>query len=357
MSLIIFIIILSILVFVHEAGHFLAAKAFGIRVDEFGLGYPPRAKKLFRWKNTDFTLNWLPFGGFVKIFGEDADEESLHAKDSFVNKNRGAQALVLVAGVFGNFLLAWVLLSLGFMMGMPSPVDIGLPVENPHTAITQVLKNSPADKAELKSGDEVLLITRNGVTAGNTPEEASNFISASEEPLQVTVKRGDQIFTKTLTPESGLVPDKSIVGIGLSTVGIVKLGFLEAFKEGMKVTVELTVLTAKAFIGFLRDIFIGKPNFEGVSGPVGIVGMVGDVSALGFVYILSFAAIISINLSIINLFPFPALDGGRLLFVIIETITRRRMPARAVQLVNTAGFALLILLMVIITVRDLRHLL
>ena len=133
MTIIIFLIILSALVLVHEAGHFFVAKYFGIRVDEFGLGYPPKAKKLFSWKGTDFTLNWLPFGGFVKIFGENPEEnmprvtlgsiESFQGlplvnSDSFQNKNRGIQSAVLVSGVIGNFIFAWFLISLGFMIGM-----------------------------------------------------------------------------------------------------------------------------------------------------------------------------------------------------------------------------------------------
>jgi regulator of sigma E protease len=355
-SIIIFIIILSVLVFVHEAGHFLAAKAFGIRVDEFGFGYPPLAKKLFRFRNTDFTLNWLPFGGFVKIFGEDY-EEAQGAPDSFSHKNRGIQALVLVSGVLGNFLLAWVLLSLGFMIGMPSPVDIGLPVQDSHTAITQILPGSPADKAGLKPGDEVLLISRGEAQAELTPEAASHFISESADPLSLTVKRGSEIFTESVTPETGIVEGKPAIGVGLDTIGLVKLGFGRSVYEGLHAAGALTLATVSAFGTFIKGIFAGHPDLSSVSGPVGIVSMVGDATKLGLVYVLSFAAIISINLSIINLFPFPALDGGRLLFVIIEAVTRKRIPARIFQKVNMVGFALLIILMVLITIRDVRHIL
>src|SRR3989344_6729883 len=147
MSVIIFIIILSILVVVHELGHFLIAKTFGIRVDEFGLGFPPRAKKLFTWKDTPFTLNWLPFGGFVKIFGENPEQANLIVQDSFQSKNRGIQSSVLVAGVFGNFLFAWLLISLGFITGLPVSPDFQIPIESPRTIITLVLPESPAELA------------------------------------------------------------------------------------------------------------------------------------------------------------------------------------------------------------------
>jgi len=356
-SIIIFIILLSVLVFVHEMGHFLAAKAFGIRVDEFGFGYPPRAKKLFTWRGTEVTLNWLPFGGFVKIFGENADEDSLTASNSFVNKNRGIQALVLVAGVLGNFVLAWFLLSIGFMIGMPAPVDIGLPVENAHTTITQVLQGSPAADAGLKSGDEVLLVTRGTAQAGLTPEKLSAFISESSVPVSITVKRADAIFSKSLTPEKGIVGDKFAVGFGLGEIGTTKLGFFRSISAGFTTTWELAALTGEAFWHFLTQAFGGHADLSQVTGPVGIVGMVGEAAALGVSYLLSFAALISINLAVLNLFPFPALDGGRLLFVIIEAITRKRVPPRVFNWINTIGFALLVILMVLVTIRDIRHIL
>ncbi|MDB5194162.1 MAG: hypothetical protein JWN50_176 [Parcubacteria group bacterium] len=355
MNIIIFVIILSVLVFVHEAGHFIAAKTFGIRVDEFGLGYPPRAKKLFKWKGTDFTLNWLPFGGFVKIFGEDPSEEAKHSKDSFIAKRRDKQAVVLVSGVVGNFLLAWVFISFGFMMGMSSPVDLGLPTMDAHTTITQILPGSPASAAGLKAGDEVFLITRGEQSAGKTPEEISNFISSGSDPINVTVKRGGEIFTKSVTPASGIVPGKPAIGFGLAEVSIVKLNPVKAVYEGFRAAVLLTRDTAETLWSFIAKAVTGHADFSQVTGPVGLVAVTGQVAGLGFAYLLSFAALISINLSIVNLLPFPALDGGRLLFVIIEAVTRRPIPPRVANTVNAVGFSLLILLMILVTIRDVRN--
>jgi regulator of sigma E protease len=361
MNIIIFIIILSVLVFVHEAGHFIAAKLFGVRVDEFGLGYPPRAKKLFKWRGTDFTLNWLPFGGFVKIFGENPTEETKHAKDSFTSKRRDKQALILVSGVFGNFLLAWVLLSIGFMLGMSSPVELGIPTTAAHTTIAETLPGSPASQSGLMPGDEILLITRNGqsISAGSalTPETISTFISSSKDAVNVTIKRGSSIYTKTITPKEGIVPDKPAIGFGLADISIVKLGPVQAVYQGLRATLMLTRDTAKALGSFFLKIFIGKADFSQVSGPVGLVGVTGQALSLGFVYLLSFAALISINLSIVNLLPFPALDGGRLLFVLIEAVIRRPVSPRVANAVNTVGFGLLVFLMIIITVRDVRNIL
>lgn len=368
MSIIIFIIILSVLVVVHELGHFLVARRFGIRVDEFGLGFPPRAGKLFIWKDTPFTLNWLPFGGFVKIFGEnptgavDLEVEppnvlggSTSKQGSFQSKNRCIQASVLVAGVAGNFVFAWLLISLGFMLGLPAPASLSLPVDNVRTVVTEVLPASPAAMAGLKSGDAIISLSRNEVYSELTPEAMSLFISASLEPLTFAIDRGGQVSTKTVTPSKEILADKLAVGISMDLIGIVKLPPHKAVWYGLKTTSELTVLIAQSIGTFIIQAFNGKADLSGLTGPVGIVGMVGDVRELGFNYLLTFTALISINLAIINLLPFPALDGGRLLFVGIEAITRRSIPPKIFNAANAVGFALLIFLMLLITIQDVRN--
>ncbi len=368
MTIIIFLIILSALVLVHEAGHFFVAKYFSIRVDEFGLGYPPKAKKLFSWKGTDFTLNWLPFGGFVKIFGENPEETTprvtlgsiesfqglpLESSDSFQNKNRGIQSAVLVSGVLGNFIFAWFLISLGFMIGMPTPEGLSLPVTNSHTVITEVVPNSPAQLAGLKSGD--IVVAFSGLSSVS-PEAIMQFINESSEPIEVTVSRGSETIIKTVSPTEGIVEGKRAIGIGMDNVGIAKLSFSRSIIEGFNFTVQLTKATAVALGSFIMSAFIGNADLSQVTGPVGLVGIVGDVSALGFVYLISLTALISINLAIINLLPFPALDGGRLLFVIIETISRKPIPVKVFNVMNNVGFSILIILMLLVTFRDIAHL-
>lgn len=362
MSIIIFIIILSALVIVHELGHFLVARYFGIRVDEFGLGFPPRAKKLFVWKDTPFTLNWLPFGGFVKIFGENpeniATNNNLEVElpsNSFQSKNRCIQALVLVAGVFGNFIFAWLLVSLGFITGLPVSSDFPVPVENSRTTITLVLPESPAFLAGLKSGDAIISVSRNGISSEISPENISAFIGQSFEPITFEVERGKEISKKVIVPKEGIVSGRPAVGISMDTIGIAKLLPHQALWYGFKTTSKLTLLTGRAIFTFISEALGGRADLSSVTGPVGIVGMVGDVRELGFAYLLTFAALISINLSIINLLPFPALDGGRLLFVLVESVTRRPVPPRIFNALNTAGFAFLIFLMILITIRDVRN--
>ncbi len=356
MSVIIFIIILSALVIVHELGHFLVARLFNIRVEEFGLGFPPRAKELFTWKDTPFTLNWLPFGGFVKIFGENPEEgATTTSTDSFQSKNRGIQALVLVAGVFGNFLFAWLLISLGFITGLPVSSDFPVPIENPRTTITLVLPESPAQLAGLKSGDSIISVSRGTVNSKLSPEEVSTFIADSPEPITFEIERGKEISKKVVMPKEGIVAGRFAVGITMDVVGVVKLAPHKALWYGLKTVSELTLLTGRAIGIFIFQALGGRADLSSVTGPVGIVGMVGDVRELGFAYLLTFTALISINLSIINLLPFPALDGGRLLFVGIEALTRRPISSRIFNILNTAGFAFLIFLMLLITIRDVRN--
>lgn len=356
MSIIIFIIILSALVIVHELGHFLIAKGFGIRVDEFGLGFPPRITKLFTWKGTPFTLNGLPFGGFVKIFGENpADKIEGSLLDNFQSKNRGIQASVLVAGVTGNFLFAWFLISLGFVAGLPAPANLSLPVENTRTVITTVLPATPAATAGLKSGDVILSLSRGETQSLPTPEAASLFIAESREPVTFIVERGKKISAKVVIPEENIITGKLAVGISMDVIGIVKLPPHKALWQGLKTTSELTWLTGRAIGAFIGQALFGRASLSGITGPVGIVGMVSDVRELGFTYLLTFTALLSVNLSIINLLPLPALDGGRLLFVGIEGVTRRSIPPRVFNMLNTVGFALLILLMLVITIQDVRN--
>ncbi len=360
MSILIFFIILSILVIVHELGHFSVAKFFGIRVDEFGVGYPPKAKKLFSWRGTEFTLNWLPFGGFVKIFGENPTEEAgassvnpetQNGPSSFQNKSRGIQALVLVAGVFFNLLFAWLLISLGLVSGLPAPAGLSIPIENPQTVLTVVVPNSPASEAGLRSGDVLVSIDNQTLS----PMEAASYIASSSRPLLFAVERGGEKKEFSVTPTLGLLPEGKAVGISMEIVGTAKLPLHLAIYHGGKITIALTLATAEALGAFLSQAVLGRADLDSVTGPVGLVGIVGEVSDLGFGYLISFTALISINLAIINLLPFPALDGGRLLFVTLEAIFRRPIPPKIFNALNAAGFALLIFLMILITIRDVRN--
>jgi len=365
MSILIFIISLALLILVHEFGHFIVAKKSGIRVDEFGLGFPPKiwTKK---WGETNYTLNAIPFGGFVKIFGEDTHSGNISEFDksrSFQYKPKWIQALVLVAGVTMNIIFAWLLLSLGFMIGIASPMDSRFgDVTDVHVVITEVLPDSPAKKAGLRAGDAILsLVTDNSVLKDNTltSDSARDFIEKSDgKNIGVVYTRGNSVHqTAIVEPNGNIVPGKLAIGVGMENVGLLKLSVPSAFVRGAQTTYLLTKATVVGITTFIWNVVTLKADFSQVSGPVGIAGVVGEAEALGFVYLLSFVALISINLAVINLLPFPALDGGRLLFVFIEAIIRRPISSKFVRWTNTIGFVILLVLMLIVTGHDILKLL
>ncbi len=343
MSILIFFIILSVLVIVHELGHFLTARGSGVAVEEFGLGYPPRAKKLFTWKGTLFTLNLIPFGGFVKIEGENS---------TFREKNRGIQALILAAGSLFNLIFAWIVISISLMIGLAAPEGGELPVINPLTTITQVIPHSPAEEAGLKVGDVIYAV--NGKHFD--PAGVSYLISQSVSALDFKILRGEELFTKTIRAREGVVEGQQGIGVAMELIGTAKLSVPQALWHGGKITIEFVKGTFFGLISFIGSAFKGSADLTQVTGPVGLVGIVGEAATLGLSYLLSFTALISINLAIINLLPFPALDGGRIFFVLIESITRKRVPEKVFNIVNNVGFMLLILLMIFVTFHDVKGL-
>ena len=386
MTILIFILILGALVFVHELGHFLMAKAFGVRVDEFALGFPPR---LFSWKpkgsETTYALNLLPLGGYVKIFGENPDEASLKGpekKRSLVNKPKYAQVLVLVSGIVMNILFAWLLISAGFMVGLPVSVadSYADAVQDAKTVVREVVPGSPAAAAGLLPGDILVYLevapevpgdtvgldghTPKEVLRGSgvTPESVRRLIGFHpDEPISVLVKRVGQTQTATgnalleVTPrinKSSEVMTRATIGIVMDEVGTLKLPWHRALWEGVFFTKNIVVMTAEQITHFLGQVFTGKADINQVSGPVGIASQVGEARELGVAYLLSFTAFISINLALLNLVPFPALDGGRILFVCIEAVIRRPIKPIIANWLNGLGFLLLILLMIVIAYHD-----
>lgn len=370
MTFLIFLIILGALVFVHELGHFLAAKKAGVRVDEFGFGYPPRAFKIGRKWGTDFTVNWIPFGGFVKIFGENYDHEekgdssvsseNFSIGQHFTQVSKKWQTTILAAGVAFNIIFAWLLLSLGFMIGLPTSVenDFGATVKNPALTIIGLASDSPAQKAGLKTGDRLSHIAlQNGQSLFKLdPESVSDFINQSSGLILIRVDRGGEILNFEILPTTEIVKDKKIIGINMDMIGTLSLPIHRAFYEGGRTALRLSYQTVQGIIDLVIGSVMGRADLSQVAGPVGIIGLVGDASKLGFAYLITFAALISINLAVINLVPFPALDGGRILFVIIEAVTKRKINPKVAQIANTVGFFILIALMLVITYRDILRL-
>jgi len=375
MNIIIFFVVLLVLVVVHEFGHFSMAKFFGIRVDEFGFGFPP---KLFGIKKgeTEYTFNLLPIGGFVKIFGENPDDENTNGPDrnrSFVHKPKWQQAIVLVAGVIANFLLAWVLFSIGFMSGFPTSVDSeanGQNLDDVHLVVVSAAKESLAEMAGLKSGDKIVSVmhthfinqSNNKVkTEEHTIQEINKttfksfIIEHANEEIELGYIRGknseeNKINIVKITPNGK--DGEAKIGISMDMIGTSKLSFFNSFLEGGKLTLLVTKSTAVGLFSLVFDGIRGQGSLDSVTGPVGMVGIAGDAYQFGFVYLLSFAALISVNLGIINLLPFPALDGGRLFFLLIEKIKGSRISPNVANTANMVGFSILLLLMLVITLHD-----
>ncbi|KKQ40802.1 MAG: Membrane-associated zinc metalloprotease [Candidatus Magasanikbacteria bacterium GW2011_GWA2_37_8] len=372
-TLITFIIVLALLVFSHEFGHFIVARKNGIKVEEFGFGFPPRLfgvqykpeQKKFIWifgnrdlteeekaDDTVYSFNLVPLGGFVKIKGEDG--EAPLAPDSFGSKPAWRRASVLAAGVAMNIILAAVLLSVGFIIGMPQVVDDGavVAVRDRHLTIIQVLPDTPAKVAGLESGDKIIQIGEL-----NNPEVTAmqDYINSNkDQTLSITVKRGEEEIKKEIKPV--IYPDtgKAGIGVAIATVGLVKYPWYQAIYEGIKATGWYLKEIIVAFYGLISALVVGKGVSSAVSGPVGIATMTGEVARLGWSYLLQFTAMLSLNLAVLNILPIPALDGGRLLFLVIGKIRRRPISTKVEQVIHSVGFMLLMLLVVIITVKDLR---
>lgn len=370
MSVIIFVLVLLVVVLVHEFGHFSVAKYFKIRVDEFGFGFPPKMLTLFKKGDTEYTLNWLPIGGFVKIYGENPDEENTNGEDSkrsFVNKPKWQQALVLFAGVFMNFILAWLLFSIGFMSGLPTSAGQereDYPLKNKSLVVLSVSPSSPAEISGLLSKDKIVSVrsidesNNLNVLENINPVSFKEFIQSSEnKEMEIGYIRGknEVINIAKITPK--LNENKNVViGIAMDEIGIAKFPFFVSIAEGFKSTIYQTKMTAVGLFGLISDSFKGQADLSSVTGPVGITRMVGEAYRFSFIYLLSFTALISINLAIINLIPFPALDGGRLLFLLIEKIKGSRLNPKFANIANMIGFTLLILLMIFITYNDIKNL-
>lgn len=359
MSIVILVASLAVLILVHEFGHFIVAKKVGVRVDEFGIGFPP---KLFgkKFGETEYTVNLLPFGGFVRIFGENPDEEALNGPDkarSFVRKPRKIQAAIIVAGVFFNFLLAWFLISVGFMSGMPVPVSSAPPgaaVKDARIMVTNVHADSPAEKAGLLAGD-----TLRSLRAGESSLEVlsisgvQDFIAKQEgKDVVISYARGGKEESVHLVPQAWVFGETPAIGIAMDEIGIVKLPPHRAVWEGFMMTAGLSGSVAAAFGGLIKDAFTGTVDLQNLTGPIGIVGLIGDAAGFGFAYLLSFVAFISVNLAVLNLLPIPALDGGRLFFLAIEAVKGSRLPPKFINTAHMVGFAVLILFMLAVTYND-----
>ncbi len=364
-TLLIFLAVLGLLIFVHELGHFVTARRNGITCYEFGFGFPPRLigvvkdengkwkivgrKDRAEYENTVYSLNWIPLGGFVRIKGEDGSDVS---PDSFAVKSSWVRFKVLVAGVAMNVVLAWVLFSFAATQGIPEPVE-----DTPQADITvvAVTEQSAAELMGLKAGDVL-----KKACVGN---DCQDFGTISDLQEFIKTNAGKEIVVSGLrqTKEfsvSGEIPatapeDRGLLGVQLLPVGTVKYSVWEAPLVGARATFNALGMIFVGLGDLVERLFQGQKVSEAVSGPVGIAVMTGQYAEMGLGHLAQFTAILSANLAVINILPIPALDGGRILFLLIEVLRGgRKISQRLEGYIHGLSFLFLIGLMVLITVFD-----
>ncbi len=353
MTAIIFIAVLLITVLVHEWGHYFAARRSGMKVDEFGFGIPPKVAS-WKGKETTFSLNALPIGGFVKIAGENTIEPRTDVAPErlFLNRPRYQQALVLVAGVVCNFLLGWILLSAAFMIGVPQVVPEGTP------EVISVLPKSPAEDAGIRLHDRIIEIRSAGTVIENPHTEDIRSLlqnSETQSKIQLTVEREGKLELIPIIPAIDSENGTRSIGIAAEPIAVITLSPFKAMWVGLKESVLITKSVVVAFGNLIATLVQGKGGLEAFIGPVGLAGAVSEAASVGISYFLSFVALISLNLAVLNLIPFPALDGGRLLILGLEAVTRRKFSQEVVGIIHIIGFMLLIALMIALTIQDIKR--
>lgn len=352
MTFLLFFITLSLLILVHEWGHFYAARKLGVRVEEFGFGFPPNIVSTVK-NGTRFVLNLLPIGGYVKIYGEQG--EGSNDPKSFASRPVWQRFIIVAAGVFMNAVLAWALFTAAHGIGISQAVDTP---EGSAITIIAVEKNSPADRAGMLFGDSVREL-RIGSELFPVPtiEDFQRIVKEhAGSEVTVVLRRNGSVREVTAVPRTNPPADSGALGVALEYVGVKKSAWHMAPVYGLQSTYYAFTGTIIGFKDMIRQIIVKKEVPQDVSGPIGVFRFAGEVKDLGISYILQFIAVLSVNLAILNALPIPALDGGRMFFMIIEKIRRKAMPQKFEGVAHAIGFAALILLMILITIRDVRGL-
>lgn len=386
---IVFFLILSVLILIHEAGHYFVAKKFGMKVEEFGFGLPPR---IWGWKKgeTIYSFNWLPIGGFVKLYGEDEagagriqvkKEEVKKKKDkdeerAFYNRPIGQRAAVVAAGVVMNTLLAVVIyyafLFLGnFKADLPllgTPTFFGAnQYQQTAVIISDVAKNSPAEQAGIKPYSRVISVNGEKVTTLESFSGVINENRGKEITVQWQPDQSQQITTTKVTPRENPPKNEGALGVGLFPLNSVTLSYdtpVQKLFSGFTHPANLMVYNF-TIMGTLIDVSVKEktvePISQGVSGPVGIFSLVGTIVDIPDVkdrimQLLNLAGLLSISLAFFNVLPIPGLDGGRLFFILIEAVTRKKVNQKVEGYAHAIGMILLIGLIILVTFKDINQL-
>ncbi|MDP2864125.1 MAG: M50 family metallopeptidase [bacterium] len=352
------------LMILHEFGHFVVAKRFGVKVEEFGIGYPPRifGKK---FGETIYSLNLLPFGAFVKIYGE---ENKIEHERSFSQKPIWQRVLIVLGGVVSFWIISVILLSIVMGLGTPTIIsdEENGELVNPRVQIAAVAPGSPAEKAELEAGDTIKKIiinpeqilpelygTGSQQLTINTVKEVQEFTNLYRgKEVTLTIERGKEVFETSLVPRVSPPDGEGAMGVALVRTAIKSYPWYEAPFRGILTTGNLTVAVIQGWAQALGNLIKRLPTGVQLMGPVGIFSLFAQAGQLGVIYFLQFIAIISIYIALFNILPIPALDGGKLLFLGIEAVRRKPVSQKIEQNITVAFFMILIALMVLVTIKD-----
>lgn len=340
-----------VLIILHELGHFLLAKKFGVKVEEFGIGFPPRlwGKKI---GETLYSLNLLPFGGFVRIFGH---EKRIDHPQSFTTKPFYQKALIILGGVISFWIIAAILLSIVMAIGAPTIIEDSETTNftDPKVQILVIAPDSPAEQAELKIGDVIINIAGTDVDKVKQVQDITQTNKGKE--IVLTIQRGKEVLDISLTPRISYPEEDGSIGISLARTALRKYPWYSAPIKGVRAAGLLTKAIVNGWVAVISSLFQGNgiPAGMEVGGPVKIFELFVDASVLGVSHFLQLIAMIAISLALINALPIPALDGGWLLFLVIEKIKGKPLNEKLVQNISVFFFFLLIALMVWITIRDL----
>jgi len=338
---------LSIIIILHEAGHFLFARRFGVKVEEFGIGYPPR---IFSFKKNEviYSINAIPFGGFVKIVEHDGP-------DSFSSKSLGKRTIILLAGVVNNALIAFLLFTILFSIGMPTFALPEAYKQDIPSAVTirEIEKDSPASLAGLESGDVILGMERldsfyETTSIGDVQDKTKEF---QGKEIQLIIQREGESIEIGIIPRESPPEGKGYLGVILTDDGVLKYSLFKAPWQAIRF---MGILTQETFTGLGRVFgnLFKHGNIEELTGPVGIMAITTRGFQWGWKYGLYILGLISYAFAIFNLFPIPAVDGGRILFLMIEKIRRKPISQRTEMLVNNICFYLLVILLFAVTIKD-----
>lgn len=326
---------LSFVIIVHELGHFLMSKLFGVAVEEFGIGFPPRiwGKKI---KETVYSLNWILWGGFLKINGlrPETERKDLPPHTSFIRQSFYKKALIIAGGVLINFFLGWLLLFIVMILGIPQGIFVA-----------DIKPESLAYNSGFQKGD-LILNFQNG-------DEFNNYLkqSAGKEKVFKVKRDGSEKDIKVVFPEEGSKTGE-ILGIYYSETGTSKVGVFKGIVESFKTACNLVVSYTSGYVSLIARLFTDSSAFQGLMGPIGLFSMGSLVSKAGLAYFIQLLAFLSINLMIFNFLPFPMLDGGWFIVALIEKIKGSLVGQKTEMIVNGFGFIVLFSLFLFTTIKD-----